>query len=99
MLFQKCLILWILMKSCTAFMSLIKSEKAGKPLISDAFRYDIAVELAQEINGKYRFSYIDQDSMEAKFVSVPEHGGGSLIPDGRVQLTATIKRSLRLCLW
>lgn len=28
------------------------------------------------------FSYIDNDSMEEKFVSVPEHGGGSLIPEG-----------------
>ena len=28
------------------------------------------------------FSYIDQDTMEEKFISVPEQGGGSLIPDG-----------------
>ena len=28
------------------------------------------------------FSYIDNESLEEKFVSVPEHGGGSLIPDG-----------------
>ncbi len=28
------------------------------------------------------FSYIDNDSMEEKFVSVLEQGGGSLIPDG-----------------
>ncbi len=28
------------------------------------------------------FSYIDQDTMEEKFVNVPEQGGGSLIPDG-----------------
>jgi len=28
------------------------------------------------------FSYIDQESMEEKFISVPEQGGGSLIPDG-----------------
>ncbi len=28
------------------------------------------------------FSYIDQDSNEEHFVSVPEQGGGSLIPDG-----------------
>jgi ATP-dependent Lon protease len=28
------------------------------------------------------FSYIDQETMEEKFVSVPEQGGGSLIPDG-----------------
>ena len=28
------------------------------------------------------FSYIDQDGMEEKFISVPEQGGGSLIPDG-----------------
>ena len=27
------------------------------------------------------FSYIDNDSMEEKYVSVPEQGGGSLIPD------------------
>jgi len=28
------------------------------------------------------FSYIDQDTMEEKFISVPEQGGGSLIPEG-----------------
>ncbi len=28
------------------------------------------------------FSYIDQDTHEEKFISVPEQGGGSLIPDG-----------------
>ncbi len=28
------------------------------------------------------FSYIDVETMEEKFVSVPEQGGGSLIPDG-----------------
>lgn len=28
------------------------------------------------------FSYVDQDTMEEKFISVPEQGGGALIPDG-----------------
>src|SRR5271154_2297296 len=28
------------------------------------------------------FSYIDQETMEEKFISVPEQGGGTLIPDG-----------------
>src|SRR5260370_30900828 len=28
------------------------------------------------------FSYIDVETMEEKFISVPEQGGGSLIPDG-----------------
>jgi ATP-dependent Lon protease len=28
------------------------------------------------------FSYIDQETREEKFISVPEQGGGSLIPDG-----------------
>ena len=28
------------------------------------------------------FCYIDQETMEEKFISVPEQGGGSLIPDG-----------------
>ena len=28
------------------------------------------------------FSYIDQENLEEKFISVPEQGGGSLIPDG-----------------
>lgn len=28
------------------------------------------------------FSYIDSETLEEKFVSVPEHGGGSLIPEG-----------------
>ncbi|MDD2219259.1 MAG: protease Lon-related BREX system protein BrxL [Desulfoplanes sp.] len=28
------------------------------------------------------FSYIDKETREEKFVSVPEHGGGSLIPEG-----------------
>jgi ATP-dependent Lon protease len=28
------------------------------------------------------FSYIDNESMEERFISVPEQGGGSLIPDG-----------------
>lgn len=28
------------------------------------------------------FSYIDNESLEEKFVGVPEHGGGALIPEG-----------------
>ena len=28
------------------------------------------------------FSYIDKETLEEKFISVPEQGGGSLIPDG-----------------
>ena len=28
------------------------------------------------------FSYIDQETMEEQFISVPEQGGGALIPDG-----------------
>ncbi len=28
------------------------------------------------------FSYISQETMEEKFISIPEQGGGSLIPDG-----------------
>lgn len=28
------------------------------------------------------FSYIDNETLEERFVSVPEHGGGSLIPEG-----------------
>jgi ATP-dependent Lon protease len=28
------------------------------------------------------FSYLDQETMEEKFISVPEQGGGMLIPDG-----------------
>src|SRR3954462_10539796 len=28
------------------------------------------------------FSYVDQETLEEKFVSVPEQGGGTLIPDG-----------------
>lgn len=28
------------------------------------------------------FSYIDQETMEEKFIGIPEQGGGSLIPDG-----------------
>ncbi len=28
------------------------------------------------------FSYLDQETLEEKFISVPEQGGGSLIPDG-----------------
>jgi ATP-dependent Lon protease len=28
------------------------------------------------------FSYIDQDTFEERFISVPEQGGGKLIPDG-----------------
>jgi len=28
------------------------------------------------------FSYIDNETLEEKFVSLPEHGGGSLIPEG-----------------
>lgn len=28
------------------------------------------------------FSYIDQETLEERFISVPEQGGGSLIPDG-----------------
>ncbi len=28
------------------------------------------------------FSYFDQETLEEKFISVPEQGGGSLIPDG-----------------
>ncbi len=28
------------------------------------------------------FSYMDQETLEEKFISVPEQGGGTLIPDG-----------------
>jgi ATP-dependent Lon protease len=28
------------------------------------------------------FSYLDQENLEEKFISIPEQGGGSLIPDG-----------------
>jgi ATP-dependent Lon protease len=31
------------------------------------------------------FSYIDKDTMEEKFISVPEIGGGKLIPDGMLK--------------
>lgn len=31
------------------------------------------------------FSYIDRDSMEERFVSVPEQGGSSLIPEGELK--------------
>lgn len=31
------------------------------------------------------FSYIDQETLEEKFVSVPEQGGDTLIPDGQLQ--------------
>jgi len=31
------------------------------------------------------FSYIDQENMDEKFISVPEQGGGSLIPQGPPQ--------------
>lgn len=31
------------------------------------------------------FSYIDQETLEEKFVSVPEQGGGSLIPENELQ--------------
>ena len=31
------------------------------------------------------FSYIDLEDMQEKFVSVPEQGGGGLIPEGRLQ--------------
>ena len=31
------------------------------------------------------FSYIDKETMEEKFVSVPESGGGKLIPDGQLK--------------
>jgi ATP-dependent Lon protease len=32
-----------------------------------------------------QFSYIDMDTMDEKFVSVPEQGGGKLIPEGQVK--------------
>lgn len=31
------------------------------------------------------FSYIDLDTMEEKFISVPESGGGKLIPEGMLK--------------
>jgi ATP-dependent Lon protease len=31
------------------------------------------------------FSYIDQESMEEKFINVPEQGGSSLIPEGQLK--------------
>ena len=31
------------------------------------------------------FSYIDMETMEEKFISVPESGGGKLIPDGQLK--------------
>ena len=30
------------------------------------------------------FSYVDQESMEERFISVPEQGGGTLIPEGQL---------------
>ena len=41
------------------------------------------------------FSYIDVETMEEKFISVPEQGGGSLIPDGPLESRASCTRSQR----
>jgi ATP-dependent Lon protease len=38
--------------------------------------------LAVWSSSTFHFSYIDLETMEEKFISVPEQGGGSLIPDG-----------------
>ena len=38
------------------------------------------------------FSYIDQETMEERFISVPEQGGGALMPDG--PLTPVVGRTV-----
>ena len=36
----------------------------------------------QEVHNDVNFSYIDNETFEEKYVSVPEQGGGKLIPEG-----------------
>jgi ATP-dependent Lon protease len=69
---------------------LYPNEKYGKEAVRRCLEYALEArrrikEQLKKIGGMefydVHFSYIDQDTMEEKFATLPEQGGGSLIPD------------------
>jgi ATP-dependent Lon protease len=72
---------------------LYPNEEYGKEAVRRCLEYALenrrrVKEQLKKIGGMeffdVHFSYIDQESMEEKFISVREQGGASLIPDGRL---------------
>jgi ATP-dependent Lon protease len=70
---------------------LYPNEEYDKEAVRRCLEYALEVrrrvkEQLKKIGGmeffEVHFSYIDTETMEEKFISVPEQGGGSLIPDG-----------------
>lgn len=70
---------------------LYPNEKYDKDAVRRCLEYALEVrrrvkEQLKKIGGMeffdVHFSYIDIETMEEKFISVPEQGGGTLIPDG-----------------
>lgn len=70
---------------------LYPNEKYDKDAVRRCLEYALEVrrrvkEQLKKIGGMeffdVHFSYIDLETMEEKFISVPEQGGGTLIPDG-----------------
>jgi ATP-dependent Lon protease len=70
---------------------LYPNEEYDKEAVRRCLEYALEVrrrvkEQLKKIGGmeffEVHFSYIDNETMEEKFISVPEQGGGSLIPDG-----------------
>src|SRR3954453_10180109 len=70
---------------------LYPNEEYDKEAVRRCLEYDLEArrgvrEQFKKIGGMeffdVHFSYIDQETLEEKFISVPEQGGGSLIPDG-----------------
>ena len=70
---------------------LYPGEDYDKPAVGRCLEYALEArrrikEQLKKIGGmeffEVHFSYIDQDTREEKFISVPEQGGGSLIADG-----------------
>ena len=70
---------------------LYPNEEYDKPAVRRCLEYALEVrrrvkEQLKKIGGMefydVHLSYIDTETMEEKFITVPEQGGGSLIPDG-----------------
>ncbi len=75
-----------------AYLKLLYPDgKFGKPEVEEVLR--LALEMRRRVKEQLKklggmefydvnFSYIDNESFEERYVSVPEHGGGKLIPEG-----------------
>ena len=79
-------------KTVSGLLKLLQPHgEFGKDVVERCFVYALesrrrVKEQLKKIGGMefydVHFSYIDNETLEEKFVSVPEHGGGALIPDG-----------------